>query len=43
MRGVNLLVKSVLVAQSLFATPWTEAHRALLSMEFSWQDYGAGC
>ena len=26
-------------AKSLFATPWTAAHQAPLSMEFSWQEY----
>ena len=26
----------------LFATPWTVAHQALLSMEFSGQEYGSG-
>ena len=26
----------------LFATPWTVAHRALLSMEFSRQEYWSG-
>ena len=26
----------------LFATPWTEAHQASLSMEFSWQEYWNG-
>ena len=27
----------------LFATPWTVAHQAPLSMEFSRQECGAGC
>ena len=26
----------------LFGTPWTVAHQALLSMEFSWQEYWSG-
>ena len=26
----------------LFATPWTRAHQAPLSMEFSWQEYWSG-
>ena len=27
---------------SLFVTPWTVAHKAPLSMEFSWQEYWSG-
>ena len=30
------------VAQSLFATPWTVAHQAPLSTEFSRQEYWSG-
>ena len=26
----------------LFATPWTVAYQALLSMGFSWQEYWSG-
>ena len=32
----------VLIAQSLFATPWTLAHQSPLSMEFSRQEYRSG-
>ena len=34
----------VLVSQLcwLFATPWTVAHQAFLSMGFSWQEYWSG-
>ena len=41
---LNLYVVQVLVAQSCpaFATPWTVAHQAPLSMEFSRQEYWNG-
>ena len=41
---LNLHVVQVLVAQSCpaFATPWTVAHQAPLSMEFSRQEYWNG-
>ena len=32
----------VLSRVQLFATPWTAAHQALLSMEFSRQKYWSG-
>ena len=31
-----------LCCSQLFATPWTVAHQALLSMEFSQQEYWSG-
>ena len=31
--------KSVLLSRELFVTPWTVAHQAPLSMEFSRQEY----
>ena len=44
---LNILVSVCVCAQSLsrvqlFATPWTVAHQAPLSMEFSRQDYWSG-
>ena len=35
-------IRACLVAQSLFATPWTVACQAHLSMEFSRQEYWSG-
>ena len=35
---VCVLVRHV----QLFATPWTVAHQATLSMGFSWQEYWSG-
>ena len=42
---VNLVYTSVCCVVShvrLFATLWTVAHQAFLSMEFSWQEYWSG-
>ena len=42
---VNLVYTSVCCVVShvrLFATLWTVAHQAFLSMEFSWQKYWSG-
>ena len=46
--GVEMCVKWVCTWQSLSCvllpvTPWTTAHQASLSMEFSRQDTGVGC
>ena len=40
---LKTLCVSVLSRVWLFATPWTVAHQALLSMEFSRQEYWSGC
>ena len=36
------MYKLVLSRVQLFATPWTVAHQAPLSMGFSWQEYWSG-
>ena len=41
-RSLKVKVKS-LSRVRLFVTPWTTAYQALLSMEFSRQEYWSGC
>ena len=38
----SLSLSKLLSRVWLFATPWTVAHQAPLSMEFSWQEYWSG-
>ena len=41
-RWVVCVCVQLLSGIRLFATPWTVAHQAPLSMEFSWQEYSSG-